>query len=39
MLRRGCWPILLLRYALGHIDVLHAQQLNQAIIVYRGRRS
>jgi hypothetical protein len=36
ILRRECWPILLLRYALGHIDVLHAQQLNQTIIVYRG---
>ena len=29
--------ILSLRYALGHIDVLHAQQLNQTIIVrFRG---
>src|SRR3982074_3656615 len=31
-MRRG----LLLRYALGFIDVLHAQKLNQAIIAYRG---
>jgi hypothetical protein len=38
ILRREGWSILLLRFALGHIDVLHAQQLNQTIIVYRGSK-
>jgi hypothetical protein len=37
ILRREGWSILSLRYALGQIDALHAQQLNQTIIVrFRG---
>jgi hypothetical protein len=37
ILHREGWSVLSLKYASGYIDVLHAQQLNQTIIVrFRG---